>query len=210
MLRMMIATADCRLAMIVDCRLSIYGLAIDERLTIAHQPKSATQNRQCPIVGNHQSTLRITNHQIFSQLIFSLHSAVANSVVCATLASVCAISGWWDRGAGIGGTRPPRRRVAERQPSQAEAVQRHGRRRARVERALEVGQGVGGTSARGQRTREVQQGLGVPGVVLDRLTKQLHGLVRASRSHPDNARASSWRTHRRRRARGCGCSVWLP
>ena len=39
-------------------------------------------------------------------------------------------------------------------------------------------------SARGQRTREVQQGLGVPGVALHGLTKQLHRLVRASRSHP--------------------------
>ena len=100
--------------------------------------------------------------------------------------------------------------IAERQPGQAETVQRHGRRRAGVERSLEVGEGVGGTSARGQRTREVQQGLGVPGVVLDRLTKQLSSPRPRVPFASGRRRASSARTHHPGRARRCGCSVWLP
>ena len=74
--------------------------------------------------------------------------------------------------------------VAGLQPREAEAVQGHGRARARRHRALEVGNGLGDAAGLGQRPRQRQQHLGTASVASHRFAERSERLLDPPGAYP--------------------------
>src|SRR5437899_2884704 len=79
------------------------------------------------------------------------------------------------------------RPVAESEPGQGEAVERHAGSRAHRERFLEEGQRFGRMPGRGEGPGQVEERLPVAGLPLHRPAEERDGLGRSSRAHPEDA-----------------------